>query len=133
MWGRDSGWRGTGGALGNDRRLRRVGGRASAARHQAEWRALGIATDRPALSRVHDLSPQFDNLQQCSLQVADRQVGQREAVARAAAPLVQSDGRARELCLQALALFGLALGERDAEHPLLEAAAPVEVVRGELN
>jgi hypothetical protein len=37
------------------------------------------------------------------------------------------------LCLQALALFRLALGERDAEDPLPETAGAVEVVRGELD
>src|SRR5207244_3148096 len=100
---------------------------------QSERRALGVAADRPALPGVHDLSAQFDDLPECGLQVGDRQVGQRETVAGAAAALVESDGRAGVLSLQAHALFRLALGERDAEEPLPEAAGAVEVVRGELD
>jgi hypothetical protein len=100
---------------------------------QAERRAFGVAADRPALPRVHDLSAQFDDLPECGLQVGERQVGQREAVARPATALVEPDGRAGVLCLQALALFRLALGERDAEEAMPEAAGAVEVVRRELD
>jgi len=51
----------------------------------------------------------FDDLPERSLQVGDGQVGQREAVAGAAAALVEADAHAGVLCLQALALFRLAL------------------------
>ena len=100
---------------------------------QTEWRSFGVAADRPALPRMHNLSAQFDDLLECGLQVGDRQVGQREAVAGAAAALVEPDGRTGVLCLQALALLRPPLGERDVEEALPEAAGAVEVVRRELD
>src|SRR6266700_2327241 len=112
----------SGGSAGGRRRL-----------GEAEWRPFGIAANCPALPGVHDLSAQFDDQPEFGLQVGDRQVGQREAVARTAAALVEPDGRAGVLSLQTLALLRLALGQRDPEEPLPEAAGAVEVVRGELD
>jgi hypothetical protein len=82
---------------------------------------------------VHDLAAELDDLPKRSLQVGDRQVRQREAVTGAAAALVEPNNRADVLCLQALALFHLALGKGDAEEVLPEAACAVEVVRRELD
>jgi hypothetical protein len=92
-----------------------------------------VAADRPVLPRVHDLPAEFDDLPKRGLQIGDRQVRQREAVAGTTATLVEPDDRASVLCLQALALFRLALGKRDAEQVLPEAAGAVEVVRRELD
>jgi hypothetical protein len=82
---------------------------------------------------VHDLPAELDNLPQRVLQVGNRQVGKREAVARPGATLVQPDNRSRVVGLEAFTLFRPPVVEGNAEQALPEPAGASEVVGGKLD
>src|SRR5262245_3053561 len=88
---------------------------------KSERRAFGVATDRPALAWMDDLTAELAHTLDGGREVCDREVGQREAVAWPAAALVQPEHDPLVLGLPAAALLGVAVGERCLQQPLPEA------------
>jgi|SRR6266542_5621286 len=77
---------------------------------ETERAALGVAADRPAIARVDDAPFQLDEALERPREIRDAEVGQREAIARAAPTLVQPERRVSLAGLEALA-FALLLVE----------------------
>ena len=82
---------------------------------------------------MDDAAAELDDALERPCHVGHPEVGQREAVARPAAPLVQAEGRPVAVGLDPLALPGLARRERDPEQPLPEGARAAQVVGRELD
>jgi hypothetical protein len=82
---------------------------------------------------VDDAPSQLDEALERLREIGHAEVGQREAIARAAATLVQSERWVSLAGLEALAFALLALVERDVEQRLPEASGACEFVSGELD
>jgi D-aminoacyl-tRNA deacylase len=106
---------------------------ADPARPQAERAALGVAADRPAPPGVHDRAAELGDARERAVEVVDREVGQRGAVARARGPRVDAHRGARARGLPALPLVLAARDEGPPEHALPEPQRAGGVVGGELD
>src|SRR3954452_25600173 len=99
---------------------------------ERETRPLGVAADHPALARVDDLAAERLHPLDCGDEVCNREVGEREAIARAGAALVQPDQDSVVLDLPAVPLTGSTFGERRVEQPLPKPASAFRLVGGKL-
>jgi hypothetical protein len=82
---------------------------------------------------MDDAPSKLDQALECVREVGNAEVGQREAIARAATTLVQSERRLGPPRLEAPAFALLPLVERDVEQRLPEASGPRQIVSGELD
>src|SRR3954447_6216828 len=105
----------------------------SGALGERERAALRVAADGPALAGVDDRAAELLDAGDRGRQVLDGQVGQRDAVARAGAALVEPRGGAAPLRLPAAALVGPAPAEVAPEQAGPEPPGPLGVVGGGLD
>jgi len=82
---------------------------------------------------VDDVPSQRDEALERLGEIGDAEIGQREAIARASATLVQPERGMSLVRLEALAFAFLSLVERDVEQCLPEASGAGQVVSGELD
>src|SRR5688500_16516972 len=82
---------------------------------EPERRSLGVPADHPGLAGVDDLAAECADALHGGVEIVDGEVGEREAVAGAAPPLVQPELDPVPVALPAPALLGSAAAERDLE------------------
>ncbi len=79
---------------------------------EPEWGALGVSADRPALAGVDDLAAERQHPIGCGSEVADREIREREAVARARAAFVHPERDPLVFGLPAVSVLRLAALQR---------------------
>src|SRR3954469_20750571 len=100
---------------------------------ESERGALRVLADSPLLARVDHGSTERLHALECARQIVDREVGKREAVAWAGAPLVYAERRFACVRLPALPFVLGSVLERDTQQLAPEAQRALGVVGGELD
>ena len=101
--------------------------------NQPEGAALRVAAYGPALAGMDHLAAGRTDPGEGSRQVIDREVHQRESVARTGASLVEPECRRITIRLPPVPLHFLAGLQLRSKHKGPEGAGPLRVIRGELH
>lgn len=101
--------------------------------HQAEWAALGVFADRPLCSGMDDAAAECPDLPERGIEIADREIRERERISGPAPPAVHADDRILSPRLPAVPI-GLATRlQVCAEELRPEAPSAIRVVGRELD
>ena len=100
---------------------------------EPEGRALGVATNHPALARMDDLAAERTHAVDRSSEVRDRQIWEREAVAGTRTALVQPNNDPLVLRLPTTPFLGPATIQCRLKQLLPKASRPFRLVSGKLD